>query len=60
MPLKKKHKKEENPKMKDQIGDTIHHGKLKNTKEKYKHKSHWLEQEDDDDLEDPKYKDEEE
>ncbi len=58
MQLKKKHKKELNTKLKDQVGDTIHHGKTKNTKEKYKHKSHWLEQ--DDDLELPTYKDEEE
>ena len=59
MPLKKKHKKELQVKMKDQIGETIHHGKSKITKEKYKHKNRWLE-EDDDDYEMPNYKDEEE
>ncbi|MFT4565088.1 MAG: hypothetical protein ACJA1A_003048 [Saprospiraceae bacterium] len=60
MPHRKLHKKDLKPKMKDQVGDTIHHGKLKIAKEKYKHKSHWLELDDDDDFEDPKYKGEEE
>ena len=61
MPLRKKHKKELTPKMKDQIGDTIHHGKNKIIKEKYKHKNHWLEQdEDDNNIDIPIEKDEEE
>lgn len=60
MPLRKLHKKDLKPKMKDQIGDTIHHGKIIKDKQKYKHKSHWLEQEDDDDLDLPSYKDDEE
>ncbi len=59
MPLRKKHKKDFISKMKDQIGDTIHHAKNQVIKEKYKHKSRWLE-EDDDDLVLPNYKDEEE
>ena len=59
MPLRKKHKKDFIQKVKDQIGDTMHHGKPLTGKEKYKHKSHWLDQEDDD-FELPNYKDEEE
>ena len=58
MPLRKKHKKDLIPKKKDQIGDKIYHGKPLSAKEKYKHKNHWLEQEDDYDL--PRIKDEEE
>ena len=50
MPLRKKHKKDFTPKMKDEIGDTLHHGKLPTDKVKYKHKSHWLEENDDEDL----------
>ncbi len=61
MPLRKKHKKELTPKQKDQIGDTLHHGKPMSVKEKYKHKNHWLAQDDDDnDFELPNDKDEEE
>lgn len=60
MPLKKKHKKDFITKMKDQVGDTIYHGKNVVHKEKYKHKNHWLEEQDDDDYELPNYKDEEE
>ena len=50
MPHRKLHKKDLKPKLKDQIGDTIHHGKSKDDKVKYKHKNHWLEEEDDDDI----------
>ena len=61
MPLPKKHKKDFISKQKDQIGDTIHHGKPLSSKEKYKGKNHWLALEDDyDDLDLPHYKDEEE
>lgn len=61
MSLRKPHKKDLKTKMKDQIGETIHNGKLPKAKEKYKHKNHWLEQDDDDDdYELPRYRDEEE
>jgi len=60
MPLKKKHKKELTPKNKDFVGDTIHHGRIPNDKQKYKGKNRWLDELDDDDYVSPKYKDEEE
>ena len=60
MPLRKKHKKDLIPKKKDQIGDKIHHGKPLSTKVKYKHKNHWLEQDDEEDYDFPRNKDEEE
>jgi hypothetical protein len=41
----KTHKKELKPKMKDQIGDTLHHGKPLTDKIKYNHKNHWLDEE---------------
>ena len=50
MPHRKMHKKDLKPKQKDQIGDTIHHGKLTNDKVKYKHRNHWLEEDVDDDI----------
>lgn len=59
MPLRKKHKKDFVPKLKDEIGDKIYHPKPVSNKVKYKHKNYWLE-EYDDDFELPKYKDEEE
>lgn len=58
MKNKKNHKKELTPKLKDQIGDTIPHAKKRNDKIKYRHKNHWLEDEDDYVL--PSYRDEEE
>lgn len=59
MPLRKLHKKDLKSKMKDQNGDTLHHGKLPNDKVKYKHKNYWLEQGDDDYVP-PNLKEEEE
>jgi hypothetical protein len=46
------HKKELIPKQKDQIGDKIYHPKIKTEKVKYRHKQHWLEEEEiyEDDL----------
>ena len=41
----KNHKKELQPKAKDFIGDTMHHAKPVNNKEKYKHQNHWIEEE---------------
>lgn len=55
---KKNHKRESKPKLKDQIGETIHHGKKRTEKIKYRHMNHWLE--DEDDYIPPSYKDEEE
>ena len=47
MPIRKLHKKDLKPKMKDEIGETIHHGRISKDKIKYKHKNHWLEEDDD-------------
>ncbi|MDF1698882.1 MAG: hypothetical protein P1U56_23715 [Saprospiraceae bacterium] len=41
----KAHKRELKPKMKDQIGDTFHHGKPINDRVKYNYKNHWLDEE---------------
>lgn len=48
MKSKKFHKKELAPKQKDVIGDQMHKAKVNNEKVKYKHKNHWLEDEEDD------------
>ncbi len=45
MSIRKMHKKDLKPKMKDQIGDTIYHAKPSNNKVKYNHKNYWLEAE---------------
>ena len=45
MRQQKPHKKELKPKIKDQIGDTMHHGKQSNDKVKYNYKNHWLDEE---------------
>ena len=58
MKAKKGNKRGPQTKMKEQMGDTIPHVKKRNVKAKYKHKSHWLQQEDDYEL--PKYQEEEE
>ncbi len=50
MPPRKLHKKDLKPKMKDQIGDTIHHGRLPNDKVKYRHKGHWLDEVENDEM----------
>lgn len=58
MKNQKFHKKDVRPKTKDLEDGIYRSGKNKVNKEKYKHKNHWLEE--DDDTEMPKYKDEEE
>jgi len=45
MPIKKQHKKDLKPKIKDQVGETIHNRKPKRKKVKYDHKNYWLEEE---------------
>jgi len=44
MSLRKMHKKDFQPKLKDQIGDTMHHARSTNNKVKYNHKNYWLEE----------------
>ena len=44
------HKKDLTPKEKDQIGDTMHHGKSTNIKVKYNHKNHWLEEDEEEEV----------
>lgn len=58
MKTKKGNKRDQQTQMNDQMGDTIPHSKKRKVKVKYKHKNHWLQQ--DEDYELPKYKDEEE
>jgi len=41
----KTHKREARPKVKDQIGETMHRAKPTNNKVKYNHKNYWLEEE---------------
>jgi len=43
----KPHKKDQGQKMKDDIGDTMYHTRVTKEKLKYKHKNHWLEEDDD-------------
>lgn len=59
MKSRKENKRSLKPIKKDEIDETFSHGKKRNDKVKYKHKNHWLAEEDDD-YTPPKYKDEEE
>lgn len=59
MKNKKDLKRNQQSRIKDPAGDSLQLGKVRKIKEKYKHKNHWL-REEDDDYELPKFKDEEE
>lgn len=41
----KPHKKEIKPRRKDIVEEKFHHGRVNRDKVKYKHKNHWLEEE---------------
>ena len=41
----KVHKKDTSPKRKDRIEERFHHGRPTNDKVKYRHKNHWLDEE---------------
>lgn len=46
MKNKTPHKRRSTPKLKDEVGETFYKGKVKTEKVKYKHMSHWLEEDD--------------
>ena len=41
----KVHKKDQRPKRKDNVEDRFHHGRPNTNKVKYRHKYHWLDEE---------------